>query len=136
MIIQHNLSELNSLNKLNKNNKATSVAIRKLSSGLRINQAADDSAGLAISEKMRSQIRGLGKAQQNIQDGISLIQTAEGGLDSIQDPNLMRLKELAIQAANDTLTDADVNIFKRKLFRSNKALMPLRIIQNLMESSY
>lgn len=122
MIIQHNLSELNSSNKLNKNNKATSVAIRKLSSGLRINQVADDSAGLAISEKMRSQIRGLGKAQQNIQDGISLIQTAEGGLDSIQDPNLMRLKELAIQAANDTLTDADREHIQKEIIQIKQGI--------------
>ncbi|MFJ7952741.1 flagellin [Lysinibacillus sp. NPDC096418] len=107
MIITHNLSALNSLKKMNKNNKATSAAMEKLSSGLRINKAADDAAGLAISEKMRAQIRGLHKAQQNIQDGISLIQTAEGGLGSIQNPLLQRLRELAIQAANDTLTDAD-----------------------------
>jgi flagellin len=107
MIINHNISALNTLNRLNKNNKSTSAANEKLSAGLRISKAADDSAGLAISEKMRAQIRGLGQAQRNIQDGISLIQTAESGLATIQDPNLLRLKELAIQAANDTLTGED-----------------------------
>jgi flagellin len=107
MIINHNISALNSLNRLNKNNKNTTVAMEKLSSGLRISKASDDSAGLAISEKMRSQIRGLGQAQKNIQDGISLIQTAESALSTIQEPNLLRLRELAIQAANDTLTSDD-----------------------------
>lgn len=81
--------------------------MEKLSSGLRINKASDDAAGLTISEKMRAQIRGLNQAGENIQDGISLIQTAEGGLASIQDPNLMRLRELAVQAANDTLSNED-----------------------------
>lgn len=84
-----------------------SKSIHKLSSGMRINQAADDSAGLAISEKMRGQIRGLEQAKQNIMDGISLVQTAEAELGNINDPMLMRLRELAVQAANDTLTDDD-----------------------------
>ncbi|OMD64102.1 hypothetical protein BSK48_25210 [Paenibacillus odorifer] len=107
MIINHNISSLNTLNKLNKNNKNTASSMEKLASGLRINKASDDSAGLAISEKMRAQIRGLQQAERNIQDGISLIQTAEGGLSEIQDPNLLRLRELAIQSANDTLTNED-----------------------------
>ncbi|MDZ5474156.1 flagellin [Bacillus sp. 31A1R] len=107
MLINHNISGLNTFNKLNKNNKKTSSSMEKLSSGLRINKASDDSAGLAISEKMRTQIRGLKQAQRNIQDGISLIQTAEGGLSDIQEPNLLRLRELAIQSANDTLTNED-----------------------------
>ena len=115
MIIAHNLSALNSLNRLNQNNKATSNTLEKLSSGYRINRGADDAAGLAISEKMRAQIRGLEKAQQNIQDGISLIQTAEGGLGSIHNPNLVRLRELAIQAANDTLTDADRKLIQKEV---------------------
>ena len=115
MIIAHNLSALNSLNRLNQNNKATSNTLEKLSSGYRINRGADDAAGLAISEKMRAQIRGLERAQQNIQDGISLIQTAEGGLASIHSPNLVRLRELAIQAANDTLTDADRQLIQKEV---------------------
>lgn len=107
MIVNHNISALNTLNKLQKNNKANANVLEKLSSGLNINRASDDSAGLAISEKMRGQIRGLEQAQRNIQDGISLIQTAESGLASIQTPPLQRLRELAIQASNDTLTNAD-----------------------------
>jgi flagellin len=107
MIINHNISALNTLNRLTKNNKKTANALEKLSSGLRINKASDDSAGLAISEKMRAQIRGLQQAQRNIQDGISLLQTAEGGLAQIQSSLLQRLRELAIQSLNDTLTDED-----------------------------
>lgn len=107
MIINHNISALNTLNKLKKNNKLNGNVLEKLSSGSKINQASDDSAGLAISEKMRAQIRGLEQAQRNIQDGISLIQTAESGLASIQTPPLQRLRELAIQASNDALTNTD-----------------------------
>lgn len=107
MRIAHNISALNTLNKLNKNNKSIGTSLEKLSSGLFINKAADDAAGLAISEKMRAQIRGLAQAGRNIQDGISLIQTAEGALGIIQDPNLLRLRELAVQASNGTLTDSD-----------------------------
>lgn len=107
MIINHNISSLNTLHKLNKNNKKVASSMEKLASGLRINKASDDSAGLAISEKMKAQIRGLQQAERNIQDGISLIQTAEGGLSDIQDPKLLRLRELAIQSANDTLTNED-----------------------------
>lgn len=107
MIINHNITALNTYNRLNKNNKNTSNSIEKLSSGLRINKASDDSAGLATSEKMRAQIRGLQQAQRNIQDGISLVQTAEAGLGEIENPNLQRLRELAIQSANDTLTTED-----------------------------
>ncbi|MDR1439390.1 MAG: flagellin, partial [Clostridiales bacterium] len=80
MIINHNLPALNTYNKLVANNAGMAASLEKLSSGLRINKAADDAAGLAISEKMRSQIRGLDQAVRNAQDGISLIQTAEGAL--------------------------------------------------------
>lgn len=79
----------------------------KLSSGYTINRAADDAAGLAISEKMRGQISGLEQAAENIQDGVSLVQVADSGLGQISNPNLIRLRELAVQAANDTLTDED-----------------------------
>ena len=78
--------------------------MEKLSSGLRINRAGDDAAGLAISEKMRGQIRGLDQASKNAQDGISMIQTAEGALNETHDI-LQRMRELAVQAANDTNTD-------------------------------
>ncbi|WP_019850656.1 flagellin [Desulfitobacterium sp. PCE1] len=107
MIINHNLQSLNANNSLKKNTLNTSKSLEKLSSGLRINRASDDSAGLAISEKMRAQIRGLSQAVRNIQDGISLIQTAEGGISQIITPPLQRMRELAIQAANGTLTDSD-----------------------------
>lgn len=107
LIIAHNLLAINSQNQLRRNEKKSTEAIEKLSSGLRINKAADDAAGLAISEKMRAQIRGLSQAARNVQDSISLIQTAEGGLANIQDPPLLRMRELVIQAANDTLTSSD-----------------------------
>lgn len=106
MRIQHNIPALNTYNQLNKSQGKTSKIMEKLSSGFRINKAADDAAGLAISEKMKSQIRGLEKAERNILDGVSLIQTAEGGLSTIQDM-IQRMRELAVQASNDTLTNED-----------------------------
>ena len=101
MIINHNLASLNTLNALTKNENATSSSLEKLSSGLAINTAADDAAGLAISEKMRGQIRGLDQASDNAQDGISMIQTAEGALSETTDI-LQRMRELAVQSATDT----------------------------------
>ncbi|NGQ97083.1 hypothetical protein G3578_18245 [Brevibacillus sp. SYP-B805] len=106
MIISHNLAALNTYNKLRSNNRKSTNALEKLSSGLRINKAADDAAGLAISEKMRAQIRGLEQAKRNVQDGISLIQTAEGALGTVHDI-LQRMNELAVQAANGTYSDDD-----------------------------
>jgi flagellin len=106
MIITHNLSALNANNLLRKNAKAGSSSMENLSSGLRINKASDDAAGLSISEKMRGQIRGLDQASRNIQDGASLLQTAEGGLQEINDI-LQRQRELIIQGLNDTNTDND-----------------------------
>ena len=106
MIINHNLPALNAYNKLVLNNKGMANSLEKLSSGLRINRAADDAAGLAISEKMRSQIRGLDQAVRNAQDGISLIQTAEGALNETHSI-LQRMRELSVQAANDTYTSED-----------------------------
>ena len=88
--------------------------MEKLSSGLRINSAKDDAAGLSISEKMRGQIRGLEQASSNAQDGISLIQTAEGALNETHDI-LQRMRELAVQSANDTNTEQTVKNFKKKL---------------------
>lgn len=115
MIVKHNIPSLNTNNRLTQNKKKADSTLEKLSSGYKINRAGDDAAGLAISEKMRSQIRGLNMAGKNIQDGISLIQTAESGLGSIQDPNLLRLRELAIQAANDTLTDSDRKLLQMEV---------------------
>ncbi|WP_085522068.1 flagellin N-terminal helical domain-containing protein [Tuberibacillus sp. Marseille-P3662] len=106
MRINHNIAALNTQRQLSQNNQATQNSLEKLSSGMRINSAADDAAGLAISEKMRGQIRGLEQAQQNAQDGISLIQTAEGALNETQSI-LQRMRELSTQASNDTNTNAD-----------------------------
>ncbi|MUG44435.1 flagellin [Paenibacillus woosongensis] len=106
MRISHNFPAFMINNTLQKNVKASSSSLEKLSSGLRINKASDDAAGLAISEKMRAQIRGLNQASRNVQDGISLVQTADGGLQEITDI-LQRQRELVIQGLNDTLTDED-----------------------------
>lgn len=106
MRINHNISALNAYRNLATNNINTSKSLEKLSSGLRINRASDDAAGLAISEKMRSQIRGLQMAERNALDGISLIQTAEGALSTSHEV-IQRMRELAVQAANDTYTDTD-----------------------------
>jgi len=106
MIINHNIAALNTHRQLGVANSAQSKNMEKLSSGLRINRAGDDAAGLAISEKMRGQIRGLDMASRNAQDGISLIQTAEGALNETHSI-LQRMRELAVQASNDTNTDDD-----------------------------
>ena len=106
MVINTNLSALNTYNQLNKNSNSMNSSLEKLSSGYRINSAADDAAGLAISEKMRGQIRGLDQASSNAQDGISLVQTAEGALEETTDI-LQRMRELSVQAASDTNTDSD-----------------------------
>ncbi|MEW6181614.1 MAG: flagellin [Bacillota bacterium] len=106
MIINHNIMALNAWRGLGQTNNALGKSLEKLSSGMRINRAADDAAGLAISEKMRGQIRGLNQAVRNAQDGISLLQTAEGALNESHSI-LQRMRELAVQAANDTNTTAD-----------------------------
>jgi flagellin len=106
MVVQHNMQSLNANRQLGITTKALSKSTEKLSSGYRINRAADDAAGLAISEKMRSQIRGLNQASSNAEDGISLIQTAEGALNESHSI-LQRMRELAVQAANGTETDDD-----------------------------
>ncbi|MDW7662741.1 MAG: flagellin Hag [Bacillota bacterium] len=106
MRINNNLMAMNTHRQLGINNNAGAKSIEKLSSGYRINRAGDDAAGLSISEKMRGQIRGLDKASRNAQDGISLIQTAEGALNETH-AILQRMRELAVQAANDTNADED-----------------------------
>ena len=106
MIINHNMNAMNAHRNMNSSTIAQGKAMEKLSSGLRINRAADDAAGLAISEKMRSQIRGLNQASRNAQDGISMIQTAEGALSETQAIG-QRMRELAVQSANGTYTDED-----------------------------
>ena len=114
MIINHNIPALNTYNRLVGNNTAVQKNMEKLASGLRINRAGDDAAGLAISEKMRAQIRGLEMATKNAQDGISLIQTAEGALQETH-AILQRMRELAVQAANDTNTDDDRQALQQEI---------------------
>lgn len=106
MIINHNISAVNTHRNMGLNQTASSKNMEKLSSGLRINRAADDAAGLAISEKMRGQIRGLEQAQRNVQDGISFAQTAEGAMNEVSSM-LTRMKELNVQKANGTYTSSD-----------------------------
>lgn len=106
MRINHNIAAMNTYRMLNVADTLNAKSMEKLSSGYRINRAGDDAAGLAISEKMRAQIRGLEQAERNAQDGISMLQTAEGATGVIQEM-LQRGRELSVQAANDTLTDSD-----------------------------
>lgn len=106
MRINHNIAALNTYRQLTSNTSNTAKSLEKLSSGLRVNRAGDDAAGLAISEKMRGQIRGLDQATRNAHDGISLIQTAEGALNETHSI-LQRMRELAVQSATDTNTDDD-----------------------------
>ena len=106
MIVQHNMSALNTNRQLGGTNKLLANSTEKLSSGYRVNRAADDAAGLSISEKMRGQIRGLNQASTNAQDGQSLIQTAEGALGEIHSV-IQRMRELVVQASNDTNVSAD-----------------------------
>ena len=106
MRINTNVAALNSYNQLKQTNQEMDSSLEKLSSGQRINKAADDAAGLAISEKMKSQTKGLAQAQRNAQDGISMIQTAEGALKESH-AILQRMRELSVQSANDTNTSED-----------------------------
>ena len=104
MVVQHNLQAMNANRMLGITTSAQSKSTEKLSSGYRINRAADDAAGLSISEKMRKQIRGLDQASTNAQDGISCVQTAEGALTEVHSM-LQRMNELAVQASNGTLSN-------------------------------
>lgn len=106
MVVQHNMQALNTNRMLGQNVKAVSKATEKLSSGYRVNRAADDAAGLSISEKMRNQIRGINQAVKNSEDGVSLIQTAEGNMNEIHSI-LQRMGELATKAANDVNASED-----------------------------
>lgn len=114
MIINHNMASLNTYRQMSTNEANTQSSLAKLSSGLRINKAGDDAAGLAISEKMRGQIRGLDQAARNAQDGISLIQTAEGALNETHSI-LQRMRELADQSANDTNTTTDRSEIQKEM---------------------
>lgn len=106
MRINHNITALNTHRNMGLNTDAASKNMEKLSSGLRINRAADDAAGLAVSEKMRGQIRGLEQAQRNVQDGVSFVQTAEGAMNEVSSM-LSRMKELNVQKLNGTYSSGD-----------------------------
>jgi len=143
MRINNNIQALNTYNRLTINNEALSKSLEKLSSGMRINRAGDDAAGLAISEKMRGQIRGLNQAQRNAQDGISLIQTAEGALNEVHSI-LQRMRELAVQAANDTNTQDDRNALQLEVdqlikeidrIANNTEFNTLKIVSGSFESA-
>ncbi|NRY60069.1 flagellin [Clostridium beijerinckii] len=121
MIINHNLMANNAINRMNVNSANASKSMEKLSSGLRINTAGDDAAGLAISEKMRGQIRGLDQASSNAQDGISLVQTAEGALNETTSI-LQRMRELAVQSSNDTATDDDRKAIQSEITQLGKEI--------------
>ena len=114
MVVQHNLQAANTNRQLGITTSAQAKSTEKLSSGYKINRAADDAAGLSISEKMRSQIRGLNKASANAQDGVSLVQTAEGALNETHSI-LQRMNELATQAANGTNTSVDRSAIRSEL---------------------
>jgi flagellin len=125
--ITNNVEAFNAYRNLNKTSAAVSKSMERLSSGYRINRGADDAAGLGISETMRSQIRGLAQAQRNIQDGVSMVQTAEGNLDTVH-AMLQRVRELAVQYKNGTLSQAsrdaiqtEVNQLASEIERVGKA---------------
>ena len=140
MVVQHNMQAANANRMLNVTTSAQSKSTEKLSSGYRINRAADDAAGLTISEKMRSQIRGLDKASSNAQDGVSAIQVAEGALNESQSI-LQRMNELATQAANDTNTTIDRNAIQSEMDALTSEIDRIRSTtqfntQNLLDGSF
>ena len=121
MRIQHNITALNAHRNLTNNNSSVGKSLEKLSSGYRINRAGDDAAGLAISEKMRAQITGLATAQKNANDGISLVQTAEGALTEVHSM-LNRMVELATQSANGTYSTANRQEMQKEIQRLNEEI--------------
>src|SRR3954470_22252368 len=114
--IQHNIEALDAHRQLTATDERLSKAMERLSSGYRINSASDDAAGLGISEKMRGQIRGLSQAQRNMQDGISLVQTAEGNLDEVHSM-LQRMRELAVQYKNGTMSAANQSAIQSEVYQ-------------------
>ncbi|MFE5324111.1 flagellin [Paenibacillus sp. NPDC056579] len=121
MIINHNLNAMNAHRNLVFNNTDQGKSSEKLSSGYRINRAADDAAGLSISEKMRAQIRSLNQAQANSQDGVSLIQTAEGAMGEVSDM-LVRMKELSVKASNGTYNASDLDAMDKEFQKLDDAI--------------
>ncbi len=139
MRINNNIAALNTHRQLGNANNAQMKSMEKLSSGLRINRAGDDAAGLSISEKMRGQIRGLDQASRNAQDGISMIQTAEGALNEVHDI-LQRMRELATQGANDTNYTSDREAIGKELAELGKEITRIKDTtefneQKLLDSS-
>jgi len=114
MVVQHNITAMNSNRMLGLTASAQAKSTEKLSSGYKVNRAADDAAGLAMSEKMRRQVRGLTQASANAQDGISMVQTAEGALNEVHDM-LQRMNELAVKAENGTLSTSDRNYIQTEV---------------------
>ncbi len=140
MIVQHNLTAMNSNRQLGVTTSAQAKSSEKLSSGYRINRAGDDAAGLKISEKMRSQVRGLNRASTNAQDGVSLIQTAEGALNEAHSI-LQRMNELAVQGANDTNENIDREAINEELDQLTQELDRISTTtqfnkQNLLDGSF
>ena len=139
MIINHNMNAMNAHRMMLGNTSASGKAMEKLSSGLRINRAGDDAAGLSISEKMRGQIRGLDQASRNSQDGISMIQTAEGALNEVHSI-IQRMRELAVQGANDTNVTADRDAIGQELGELGKEITRIKDTtqfnkQNLLDAT-
>src|SRR4029079_9150373 len=116
-----NVAAMNAYRNLSSTQSAMSTSLERLSSGLRINRAADDAAGLAISEKLRAQVGGLNQATSNAQDGISLIQTAEGALNETHSI-LQRMRQLAVQSSNDTNSDKDRGQIQKEVTQLNDEL--------------
>lgn len=140
MIVQHNMQAMNTNRQLGITTSAQSKSTEKLSSGYKINRAADDAAGLAISEKMRSTIRGLNRASTNAQDGISVVQIAEGALNETHSI-LQRMNELATQAANDTNTTVDRNSIQDEINQLTSEIDRIRSTtqfntMNLLDGSF
>ena len=140
MVVQHNMAASNANRQLGITTGTLSKSTEKLSSGYRINRAADDAAGLSISEKMRSQVRGINKASSNAQDGISAIQTAEGALNETHSI-LQRMNELATQAANDTNTSTDRTAIKDEIDQLSSEIDRIQSTtqfnsQNLLDGSF
>lgn len=121
MRINNNITALNTFNQYTSNTEAASASMEKLSSGFRINKAADDAAGLSISEKMRSQIAGLEQSERNVQDGVSYVQTAEGALEEVS-AMLVRMKELATEASNGTYSADDLANIQAEISQLSDAI--------------
>ncbi len=135
MVIQHNITAMNSNRQLGITTGLQRKSSEKLSAGYKINRAADDAAGLAISEKMRRQVRGLTQASKNIQDGISLVQIADGALAESMD-NMQRVNELAVKAANDTLTDSDRSYIQEEVTQLLKEVDRTALTTTFNDSIY